>query len=56
MVDFNLLLIKNPERKYLYQERLGISCGDGEPTADEKKRAMQESDYANKHPAKAKLN
>ena len=39
-IDFNLLLIKDEERKYRYQERLGFLCEDREPTPEEKKLAM----------------
>ena len=43
MIDFNLLLIKDEERKYRYQERLGMICEDREPTAEQKNQAMNES-------------
>ncbi len=44
MIDFNLLLIKDTERKYRYVERLGIICEDREPTAEQKRQAMEESE------------
>ena len=42
-MDFNLMLIKDEERKYRYQERLGMICEDREPTPEEKRQAMDES-------------
>ena len=34
------------EREYRYQERIGIMCGDSEPTEEQKSIAKKEADEA----------